>query len=59
MDNDQSYIDGFLQGWSSVVGPRLDFPEIPAPPIPASGSNFIHGLMEGIAAAKKQIADVK
>jgi hypothetical protein len=59
MDNSQTYVNGFLQGWSSVVGLRLDNFDIPAPRVQASGSNFIHRLMEGIAAAKKQIADVK
>jgi hypothetical protein len=59
MQQGQSYTDGFLQGWTSVLGPRLEFPEIPAPPIQSSGSPFIRGMMEGIAAAKKQLADVK
>jgi hypothetical protein len=53
MEKNQTYIDGFLQGWTSVAGPRLHFPEIPAPSIQGNGSPFIHGLMEGIKAAKK------
>jgi hypothetical protein len=57
MDNSQTFESGYLQGWSSVLGPRLHFPEMPSPPIQSSGSLFIHGLMEGIAAAKIQLTD--
>jgi hypothetical protein len=35
----------------------LNFPEIPAPPIQSSGTKFIHGLIEGIEAAEKQILE--
>lgn len=56
MDDQQKYIDGFLEGWQSVAGPRLHFPSIPNPSKPANGSPFIHGLMKGITAAKNEMA---
>lgn len=56
MDDQQKYIGGFLEGWQSVAGPRLHFPNIPKPSKPANGSPFIHGLMRGIAAAKYEMA---
>lgn len=58
MDDQQKYIDGFLEGWQSVAGPRLHFPNIPKPAKPANGSPFIHGLMKGIASAKNEMAAV-
>jgi hypothetical protein len=58
MDDRQKYIDGFLQGWQSVAGPRLHFPDIPVLASPPAGSPFIHGLIAGIAAAKKEIVAV-
>lgn len=56
MDDKQKYTAGYLEGWQSVAGPRLHFPDIPNPPSQANGSPFIHGLMKGIAAAKYEMA---
>jgi len=53
VDDKQQFVRGFLEGWHSIVGPRLDFPSIPPPSIQGSGSNYFHGLMKGIEAAKK------
>jgi hypothetical protein len=58
MDDRQKYVDGFLQGWQSVAGPRLHFPDIPVLSSRPAGSPFIHGLIAGIAAAKKEIVAV-
>jgi hypothetical protein len=58
MDDQQKYIDGFLQGWQSIAGPRLHFPDIPVLSSRPAGSPFIHGLIAGIAAAKKEIVAV-
>jgi hypothetical protein len=57
MDERQTFAQGFIEGWHSVAGPRLDFPEIPSPSIHGGGSEFIHGLMQGIEAGKMQIAE--
>jgi hypothetical protein len=57
MPKPQTFAQGFIAGWHSIVGPRLDFPEIPSPSIQGSGSEFIHGLMQGIEAAKKFFAE--
>ena len=60
MDDNQTFEDGFLEGWHSVVGSRLDLPDVPSPSIQGSGSVYINGLMAGIEAAKKEIvANVK
>ena len=56
MDDKQKYTAGYLEGWQSVAGPRLHFPDIPNPPNQVNGSLFIHGLMKGIAAAKHEMA---
>lgn len=56
MDDQQKYTAGYFEGWQSVAGPRLHFPDIPNPPHQANGSLFIHGLMKGIAAAKYEMA---
>ncbi len=56
MENKQTFIDGFIQGWQSVAGPRLPPPEIQTPATQPSGSKFIHGMIEGIEAAKKKLA---
>ena len=58
MDDRQKYIDGYLQGWQSVAGPRLHFPDIPVLSSHPAGSPFIHGLIAGIAAAKNEIGAV-
>ena len=52
MSNNQTFADGFVAGLVSEFGPRLIIPEIPAPPIKRIGSDYIHGLMAGIEAAK-------
>ena len=52
MVEQQKFVHGFIEGWHSVVGPRLDFPEIPSPPIQGSGSDYFRGLVAGIEAAK-------
>ena len=58
MDEKQTFINGFFQGWQSVAGPTLQPPEIQAPSPQPSGSRFIHGLIEGIEAAKKKMAEL-
>lgn len=54
----QKFIDGYLQGWQSIAGPRLHFPDIEPPLSYPAGSPFIHGLLKGIAAAKREMAAV-
>ncbi len=49
----QTFAQGFIEGWHSVVGAGLHFPEIPSPSIQKSGSEFIRGVMQGIEAAKE------
>ncbi len=58
MDENKSFIDGFIQGWQSVVGHVLDPPEVQVPVTNPKGSRFIHGLIEGIEAAKRKIAEL-
>jgi hypothetical protein len=55
---DRAFMDGFVEGWQSVVGPALQPPQIEIPPTRPSGSRFLHGLIEGIEAAKKKIAEL-
>lgn len=56
MNNRQSYSDGFLQGWQSIVGLENLPSEIPPTSVRGSGSPFIYGLMDGIEAGKERIA---
>ena len=58
MNNKQRFAEGFTDGWSSVFGTTLTLPEISAPSIQASGTDYIHGLIEGIEAAKKKMAEI-
>ena len=53
MDKRQTFAQGFIEGWHSIVGPRFVFPEIPSPSIHGSGSEYMSGLLQGIEAAKK------
>jgi hypothetical protein len=55
---EKTFMDGFVEGWKSVVGPALQPPDIEIPPTRPSGSRFMHGLIEGIEAAKKKIAEL-
>jgi hypothetical protein len=57
MDEMRTFAHGFTRGWLSVLGPRLILPKIPAPPIQTSGTDYIRGLMGGIEAAKKKLAE--
>jgi hypothetical protein len=58
MNNRQRFVEGFTDGWSSVLGARFVLPEISAPSIQASGTDYIHGLIVGIEAAKKQMSEM-
>jgi Xaa-Pro aminopeptidase len=53
--DEKKFEQGFIHGWSSVIGHAMQVHEIPSPPIQLIGSKYIHGLMEGIEAAKKEI----
>jgi hypothetical protein len=55
----QTFADGFIAGWVSIMGPRLVIPEIPAQPLGKIGSAYIQGLMKGIEAAKKQMVEME
>ena len=58
MDEQQTFYEGFVRGWESVVGPALKPPAIePPPPLP-SGSRYMQGLIKGIEAGKKKIAEL-
>lgn len=54
----RTFIDGFIEGWESVAGSRLLPPEIEPPPTRPRKSKFIHGMLEGIEAAKKKISQL-
>jgi hypothetical protein len=58
MDEQQKFQEGFLRGWESVVGPALQPPEIERPPVAAGVSQFMQGLIMGIEAGKKKIAEL-
>jgi hypothetical protein len=58
MGDKQTFADGFLAGFFSVMGPRVIIPKISTPPVSKIGSDYIHGLMQGIEAAKKQIVEM-
>jgi hypothetical protein len=53
MSPQKRYAEGYATGWASVLGPQLVLSEIPSPPTQASGSDYILGLLTGIAAARK------
>ncbi len=55
---ERTFMDGFVEGWRSVIGPGLQPPQIEIPATRPSGSRFMHGLIEGIEAAKKKIAEL-
>lgn len=55
-DKNQTFAEGFILGWQSVLVTGFPFPEIPPSSVDGSGSNYIRGLIEGIEAAKKQLA---
>ena len=52
MPKKRTFEEGYVQGWLSVFGPQLAFPEIPPPPLQTSGTPYICGMMQGIEAAK-------
>jgi hypothetical protein len=54
----QTFIDGFIKGWQSVAGSRLRPPDIEPPPTRPRSSKYIHGMLEGIEAAKKKISEL-
>lgn len=54
----QTFIDGFIKGWQSVAGPRLLPPEIEPPLTRARTSVFLHGMIEGIEAARKKLSEL-
>lgn len=58
MDQKQTFNDGFVRGWESVVGPALPPPLIERPPIVPGVSQFMQGLILGIEAGKKKIAEL-
>ncbi len=58
MDEEQAFRDGYIQGWQSIAGPRFQLLEIPAPSAGTSGTKFMQGLMQGIAAAKQQMSEL-
>ncbi len=58
MGEKQTFLEGFIEGWQSIAGDRLQPPEIATPPTSPVGSKFIHGMMEGIEAAKKRLAEL-
>jgi hypothetical protein len=59
MRGKQTFEDGFIAGWVSIMGSRLVVPEFPAQPIPKQyGSDFLHGLLKGQEAARKKIAEM-
>jgi hypothetical protein len=58
MDEERTFLEGFERGWQSVVGPALPPPEIEIPPALPSGSRFMQGLIKGIEAGKKKIAEL-
>lgn len=58
MDEKQTFKDGFVRGWESVVGPALQPPPIEPPPAAAGVSQFMQGLILGIEAGKKKIAEL-
>lgn len=59
MDNErQTFFEGFQRGWESVVGPAIAPPDMDLPPAFPSGSRFMQGLIMGIEAGKKKIAEL-
>jgi hypothetical protein len=58
MDQQQTFSEGFMRGWESIVGPALEPPEIEIPPAVPSGSRFMQGLIMGIEAGKKKMAEL-
>ena len=58
MDEKLTFLEGFERGWQSVVGPAIQPPEIEMPPPLPSGSRFMQGLIKGIEAGKKKIAEL-
>lgn len=58
MIDKQTFADGFIQGWQSVIGQQFPLPEIPSPSTLGSRSAYIYGLMDGIEAAKKLMAEM-
>lgn len=58
IDERQTFQDGYVRGWESVVGPALQPPEIERPPVVPGASQFMQGLIMGIEAGKKKIAEL-
>jgi hypothetical protein len=58
MDEQQKFQEGFLCGWESIVGPALPPPIPEFPPAVPNGSRYMQGLIKGIEAGKKKIAEL-
>jgi hypothetical protein len=48
----QTFADGFMVGWLSLVDPGMAVPEKPLPPATSKISAYLQGLLSGIEAAK-------
>jgi hypothetical protein len=58
MRSKQTFADGFIAGWQSLVDPEMAMPEIPLHPAPLKISAYFQGLLSGIEAAKKHQASL-
>jgi hypothetical protein len=58
MAEDRTFMEGYLEGWESIAGPALQPPDIEPPAPRPNGSRFMRGLIEGIEAAKKKLAEL-
>lgn|SRR5664279_2811910 len=54
----QTFADGFMVGWLSLIDPGLPVPAIPILPATPRTSAYLQGLLCGIEAAKKHRASL-
>ena len=54
----QTFADGFMVGWLSLIDPGLPVPTIPILPATPRTSAYLQGLLCGIEAAKKHRASL-
>ena len=57
ISKDETFADGFRQGYKSIMGNSAAIPEIPAHSIPAGKMAYMTGIANGIAAALRRKRD--